>query len=139
MEEKGRKLIGVAAKRIREVVDLLPEDPYAYLQDGATQDRVSLRLVLAVQACISLAAEIVSEEGIPAHPGLGGLFESLAEGEYIPYDIVPSLQAAARLRNRILFDFDSVNVNEIYDAARDLPEVLVDFLCHMAGVDEKGE
>jgi len=139
MEQSSTELIHTAAKRVREVVDLLPDDPYVYLEDGGIQDRVTLRLILAVQSCISLAAEIVSKNNLAPKPGLGGLFESLAEEGYISYEIVPSLQAAARLRNRILFDFDSVNVNEIYDSARDLPEVLVDFLCLMAGIEEKEE
>lgn len=121
-------LVHSATTRIQKLVTLVPDDPYVFLSDKSIQDRVTLHLILAIQACISVAAEIVANESLATDSGLGGLFESLAQAQIIESDLVVPLQAATRLRNRILFDFDNVNVNEIYDAACTASEVLVEFL-----------
>ena len=130
-------LIQSAAQRLREVVGTLPDDPSLFIEETGIQDRVTLRLILAIQDCISIAAEVVAQSGRPTGGGLAHLFEGLAEREYIPWEMVPGLQESVRLRNKILFDFESVNVNELYDAASQIPEILVEFLTSISGSEDK--
>ncbi|NUN14891.1 MAG: DUF86 domain-containing protein [Myxococcales bacterium] len=121
-------LVRSATARIQQLVSLVPDDPRVYLSDNATQDRVILHLILSIQACISVAAEIVANESLETDGGLGGLFDSLANAGIITSALVVPLQMATKLRNRILFDFENININEVYDAACTASEVLVEFL-----------
>jgi uncharacterized protein YutE (UPF0331/DUF86 family) len=132
-DSEVQRLVRDAARRIRALVSLVPDEPLEFTADVGVQDRVAFHLILSIQAALNLAAELARHHRADPSAGLGGLFESLASAAVIPWELVAPLQAGVRLRNRLLFDFDSVNANEVYDAARALPEALVDFVAHVAG------
>jgi uncharacterized protein YutE (UPF0331/DUF86 family) len=47
--------------------------------------------------------------------------------------MLPGLQEAVQVRNKILFDYDSISPSELYESASRLPETLVEFLSHLSG------
>ena len=136
LTKEGLGLVSSAARRIREVVEYLPDNPIHFLGDRGIQDQVTLRLILAIQDCISVAADALAKRGAHRTGGLSTLFEQLVGTGDISEELAVALQAAAKFRNQLLFDFDSVNVNQIYDAAREFPEHLVDYLGHMASDED---
>jgi uncharacterized protein YutE (UPF0331/DUF86 family) len=126
-------LVKSSAQRLREVVGTLPETLGDFIADELVRDRVTLRLILAIQDCISIAAEVAAQKGIRPKGGMGTLFETLADEKVIPHEMVPGLQEAVQVRNQILFDFDSIAPKDLFDSASALPETLVEFLSHLAG------
>ena len=129
-------LVKSAAQRLREVMSCLPDTLGEFLKDESLQDRVTLRFILAVQDCISIAAEVASQRGLRPDGGMGQLFEALANEGVLPRDMVVELQAVVGVRNQILFDFDSLHAKDLFEAASDFPEILVTYLSYMAGQEE---
>ena len=126
-------LVKSSAQRLREVVGALPETLGDFIGDELVRDRVTLRLILAIQDCISIAAEVAAQKGIRPQGGMGALFETLANENVIPARMVPGLQEAVQVRNQILFDYDSISPSDLYESASSLPETLVEFLSHLSG------
>jgi len=129
-------LVKAAAQRLREVMACLPDTLSAFLENELLQDRVTLRFILAVQDCISIAAEVASQRGLRPDGGMGQLFEALAEDGVLPKSMVLELQAVVGIRNQILFDFDSLHAKDLFEAASEFPEILVTFLSYMSGQEE---
>lgn len=126
--DKAYELRKCAAQRIRDLMVLVPDDPVVFLKDRAIQERVTFHFVLAIQGCLSLAAEIVTDQKLELLPGLGGLFEALVEEGFVDEKHLSKLIEAAKLRNRILFDIEGLSPNMVYDAVCQLTDTLVSFL-----------
>ena len=126
-------LLASAATRFREALTTLPDTRKEFLADSHTQDVVAFRFLLGVQDCLSATAEVVASRGIRPRGGMGALFSSLSDLGILEPEHVVRLQNGVQFRNQLLFDFDSVKAEELYDAVPDLSEAFIEFLSILSG------
>ena len=136
---KAVEILGSTARRIRELIDLVPEDRSVFMASPSLQDQVTLRWILAVTGCLRLAVEMVKSQGLEQGGGLGDFFDCLCEAEILPDEQADALQDMTALRNQLLFDYDSVPIPSIHEMALSSSEVMVEYLACIAALPEGEE
>jgi uncharacterized protein YutE (UPF0331/DUF86 family) len=126
-------LIERTALRVRAWVELIPDDVRVYLSDRSLQERLALHLVLAMTACTAVAGEIARSRAQGRVLGLADLFGALHAEGLLSENLAAKLEQAARLRNQLLFDWDSVNVHTIFEASLTVPDSIVECLTALSG------
>ena len=122
-----------AAARFREALEHLPDSKSQFLSNSHVQDVVAFRFLLGVQDCLSAAADVVAARGIRPRGGMGALFSALGELGILESSHVVQLQIGVQFRNQLLFDFDSLGEEEIYDSIPELSEAFIEFLTILSG------
>lgn len=136
LNPKSVEILGSTARRIRELIDLVPEDKSSFMESRSIQDQVTLRWILAVTGCLRLAVELVKSHQLEQGAGLGDFFDCLCEADILSDDLADALQDMTVLRNQLLFDYDSVPIPSVHTTALASSEVMVDYLACIAALPE---
>lgn len=114
----ARKIAAIRARTAR-VRELLPPTAEQFLAQRTEAEALILNLFLALQECSDLALHLVAELGlgVPGEPRAA--FEVLARDHVLPAVLANALSAAVGLRNRIAHEYGGLDLQKVYEAARD--------------------
>lgn len=119
--------IGSRLDRLEHLIELLDEvraggiDPY--LADERLRAMTERWLQLAIQACIDIGAQLVSELSVDPPADYAGVFRSLASSGYIDKDLGDVLAAAAGQRNVLVHMYLDIDDREVFAALDRLDEL----------------
>jgi uncharacterized protein YutE (UPF0331/DUF86 family) len=105
-------------------------DAAALAADRVLRAAVERWLQLAIEACIDIASHVVAAEGWPPPATARDAFRVLASHGRLPAELAERLGAAAGLRNLLVHDYVSVDLDQL---ARIVRDDLAD-LRHFAGL-----
>ena len=112
--------IGSRLDRLERLIELLDEVQAggldAYLADERLRAMTERWLQLAIQACIDIGAQLVSELAVDPPSDYAGLFRSLATGGHIDKDLGETLAAAAGQRNVLVHMYLDIDDREVFGA-----------------------
>jgi uncharacterized protein YutE (UPF0331/DUF86 family) len=118
-----------AVARIRSV---LPEDAGTFASDRTTREVVVLNLFVALQACVSLAAHWLADQGLDVPKTYADLFRRLGEREVIPTDLAARLAAASGLCNLVAHQYGVLDWNRVHALASERLDDLLVFCDELA-------
>ena len=122
-----------AAARFREALEHLPDSKSQFLSNSHVQDVVAFRFLLGVRiAFLPQPMWLLHVVFVPVG-GMGALFSALGELGILESSHVVQLQIGVQFRNQLLFDFDSLGEEEIYDSIPELSEAFIEFLTILSG------
>jgi uncharacterized protein YutE (UPF0331/DUF86 family) len=103
-----------AVARIRAV---LPQSRAAFEADRTAREVVVLNLFIAIQACLTLAAHWLADEGWDVPQRYGEIFLALADHDVIARPLALRLVAAAGLRNLVAHQYGALDWARLYATA----------------------
>lgn len=90
--------VGSRLDRLEHLIELLEQvragGEAAYLQDERLRAMTERWLQLAIQTCIDVGAQLVSELAVEPPPDYAGVFRNLASAGHIDRDLADALAAA---------------------------------------------
>lgn len=105
-------------ERLEETIERLEEvraqGEDAYLADPKLQAMAERWLQLAIQACIDLGTQIVSEESAPPPSNYADVFRILGEKEVLPAEMARRLGDAARQRNLLVHLYMEIDNRAVF-------------------------
>lgn len=112
--------IGSRLDRLERLIELLDEVRAegldTYLADERLRAMTERWLQLAIQACIDIGAQLVSELAVDPPSDYAGVFRSLAAGGHIDKDLGETLAAAAGQRNVLVHMYLDIDDREVFGA-----------------------
>lgn len=119
--------IGSRLDRLEHLIELLDEVQAggldAYLADERLRAMTERWLQLAIQTCIDIGAQLVSELAVDPPSDYAGVFRSLADGGHIDKDLGDSLAAAAGQRNVLVHMYLDIDDREVFSALSRLDDL----------------
>ena len=94
---------------ISRIEDKTPSDKSELNSSLDLQDILSINIERAVQACVDIAAIVISDSNYPYPSTMGEAFEILAKMKVIDGDLKIKLQNAVGFRNILVHDYTKVN------------------------------
>lgn len=122
-----------AVARIRSV---LPATADAFASDRTAREVVTFNLFLALQDAIALAAHWLADEGRTVPASYGEIFAALGAAGVIDDRLAGRLRAAAGLRNLVAHQYGVLDVNRVFQIARDDLDDLLTF-CQQVSAHER--
>ena len=101
--------------------------------DYDLQDIISINLKRAVQACIDMAAHVISEKTAPPPSTMGEGFGRLAELNVISVTVAERMQKAVAFRNILVHNYTEVNWNIVLSL---ITHNLLDFQQFAQAIDQ---
>lgn len=95
----------------------------AYLADIGTRGQAERWLQLAIQICIDVGAQLVSELSVAPPTDYAGIFYALAGGGYLDAELAERMAAAARQRNLLVHLYLDVDDREVFAALGHLDDL----------------
>ncbi|HEX5762189.1 MAG TPA: DUF86 domain-containing protein [Solirubrobacterales bacterium] len=86
----------------------------AYLADAELRAMTERWLQLAIQACIDLGAQLVSEQSVPPPSDYAGVFAALGEAGVLPDELAQRLGQAARQRNILVHLYLEIDDRSVF-------------------------
>lgn len=112
--------IGSRLGRLEHLIELLDEVRAegldAYLADERLRAVTERWLQLAIQTCIDIGAQLVSELAVDPPADYAGVFRGLARTGYIDNDLGDALAAAAGQRNVLVHMYMDIDDREVFAA-----------------------
>lgn len=112
--------IGSRLDRLERLIELLDEvragGEKVYLADERLRAMTERWLQLAIQACIDIGAQLVSELSVEPPSDYAGVFRSLAAGGHIDRELGESLAAAAGQRNVLVHMYLDIDDRAVFAA-----------------------
>ena len=112
--------IGSRLGRLEHLIELLDEVRAegldAYLADERLRAVTERWLQLAIQTCIDIGAQLVSELAVDPPADYAGVFRSLAATGHIDSDLGNALAAAAGQRNVLVHMYMDIDDREVFAA-----------------------
>lgn len=112
--------IGSRLDRLEHLIELLDEiragGVDAYLADERQRAMTERWLQLAIQACIDVGAQLVSELAVDPPADYAGVFRSLAAAGHIEPELGDALAAAAGQRNVLVHLYMDIDDREVFAA-----------------------
>ena len=99
-------------RRIKSLPTLSSED---FKSNTMVQDVLLFNLTQAIQSCIDMATHIVSDEGWGIPGTQSEMFEILKDKGVISGELVEKLIAMAGFRNRVIHEYERLNMDIVYD------------------------
>ena len=94
---------------ISRIEDKTPSDKSELNSSLDLQDIISINIERAVQACVDIAAIVISDSNYPYPSTMGEAFEILEKMKVIDGDLKIKLQNAVGFRNILVHDYTKVN------------------------------
>jgi len=94
---------------ISRIEDKTPSDKSELNSSLDLQDILSINIERAVQACVDIAAIVISDSNYPYPSTMGEAFEILEKMKVIDGDLKIKLQNAVGFRNILVHDYTKVN------------------------------
>ncbi len=136
MSSLDRELLAEKAatieRHLTRVSKRLPADPEEFRPMTDASDAVILHLWQAVQAIIDLATSACVHFLLGGPQSYGEAFQRLADAGYIQPELAERLTRAAGFRNVIAHNYDKLDMDRVYRAAREGPADLRAFLAALA-------
>ena len=110
--------VGVRLDRLEHLLEGLEkaraggED--VYLADEDLRAMTERRLQLAIQVCIDIGTQLVSELSAPPPADYAGVFTALAQAGELDRDLAGRLAAAARQRNLLVHLYLDLDDHEVF-------------------------
>lgn len=105
-------------ERLEETIERLEEvraqGEDAYLADPRLQAMAERWLQVAIQACIDLGTQLVSEESAPPPSNYADVFRILGERDVLPAELAHRLGDAARQRNLLVHLYMEVDNRAVF-------------------------
>jgi len=105
-------------ERLEETIERLEEvrarGDDAYLADPKLQAMTERWLQLAIQACIDLGTQVVSEESVPPPSNYADVFKILGDKAILPADLAHRLGNAARQRNLLVHLYMEIDNRAVF-------------------------
>jgi uncharacterized protein YutE (UPF0331/DUF86 family) len=112
--------IGSRLDRLEHLIELLDEVREggidAYLADERLRAMTERWLQLAIQTCIDIGAQLVSELSVEPPTDYAGVFRGLAAAGHIDEELGRSLAAAAGQRNVLVHMYLDIDDREVFKA-----------------------
>lgn len=112
--------IGSRLDRLEHQIELLDEvregGEDAYLEDERLRAMTERWLQLAIQTCIDIGAQLVSELAVEPPSDYAGVFRSLAAAGHIERELGDKLAAAAGQRNVLVHMYLDIDDREVFAA-----------------------
>jgi uncharacterized protein YutE (UPF0331/DUF86 family) len=116
----------VDPKRVQALLDRLEEesshlrrlaerDAGDLLDDPDALAAVKYRLVIGVEVCIDIGHHVISSEGLRAPDDFADVFASLAEGGFLPKEMIEGFQEMARFRNLLVHVYERVDDRRVVE------------------------
>lgn len=86
-----------------------------FKKDTISQDVFLFNITQAIQNCIDIATHIVSDEGWGMPGTQSESFEILGEKDVISNELVQKLIAMSGFRNRIIHEYEKLNIDIVYE------------------------
>jgi uncharacterized protein YutE (UPF0331/DUF86 family) len=113
--------------RLEHLIELLDEvragGEDAYLADERLRAMTERWLQLAIQTCIDIGAQLVSELSVEPPADYAGVFRSLAASGHIEKDLGDVLAAAAGQRNVLVHMYLDIDDREVFAALERLDDL----------------
>ena len=109
---------GNVKKHLRRVEKKAKTDLKTFLEDLDRQEIIAFNLEVAVQNCIDIAAHIIGAEGLGVPGSTAEMFYLLEENDYLNSEITEKMIKAVGLRNLIAHEYGKIDLNQIYEIAR---------------------
>jgi len=109
-----RRKIDRIEEHLRRIkaIPLMPLENF--LKDTISQDVLLFNLIQAIQNCIDIATHVVSDEGWGMPGTQSETFEILGSKAVISKELVQKLIAMTGFRNRIIHEYEKLNINLVY-------------------------
>jgi uncharacterized protein YutE (UPF0331/DUF86 family) len=105
------------ADRVARVRSHRPADADALAEDRDAFDLVAFNLMLAVQACVDVAAHLIADEGWAPAADLADCFQRLQEHRVVSRDTAEALARATGLRNVVAHVYAHADPRLVFRAA----------------------
>lgn len=99
-------------RRIRQLPELAKEE---FIKNDTVQDVLLFNLIQSIQNCIDMAAHIVSDHGWGMPGSQREAFDILKDRDVISAELAESLVSMVGFRNRIVHEYDRINLEVVYD------------------------
>jgi uncharacterized protein YutE (UPF0331/DUF86 family) len=132
---RSRKIADVT-RRVARCRELLPGSLDAFVAERTEAEALILNLFLALQATSDLALHLVGQLGLGVPGDARGAFDLLARANVVGHLLARRLAAAVGLRNRIAHEYGNLDLQRVYEAARDDLGDLVSFAAAAALIPE---
>jgi uncharacterized protein YutE (UPF0331/DUF86 family) len=94
-----------------------------YLDDPGLRAQAERWLQLAIQICIDIGAQLVSEVAVRAPSDYAGVFTALADGGVLERDLAERLAQAARQRNLLVHAYLDIDDRRVFDSLARLDDL----------------
>jgi uncharacterized protein YutE (UPF0331/DUF86 family) len=112
--------IGARLARLERLIEQLEDvragGEDAYLADERVRAMTERWLQLAIQACIDVGAQLVSELSAAAPADYAGVFKALAEAGHLEVELADRLARAAGLRNVLVHLYLELDDRQVFTA-----------------------
>ena len=103
-------------------------DLNTFLAELDRQEITIFNLLQAIQICIDIAAHIVSEEGYGVPGSTSEMFYLLEDNGIIEKTMTEKMVRAIGFRNRIAHEYEKIDIEKVFQAARENTQDLVTFI-----------
>jgi len=110
-----KRKISQIEEHIRRIMALPHLSHDAFGKDTVTQDVLLFNLTQVIQDCIDIAAHIVSDEGWGMPGTQSEAFDILCDKDVISRDMAEKLIAMTGFRNRVVHEYEDLNLDIVYD------------------------
>lgn len=110
-----RRKISRIEEHIRRIRAIPPVSLEEFKKDTMSQDVFLFNITQAIQNCIDIATHIVSDEewGMPGTQSES--FEILREKDVVSPELVQKLIAMSGFRNRIIHEYEKLDIEMVYE------------------------
>jgi uncharacterized protein YutE (UPF0331/DUF86 family) len=119
--------LGARLDRLEHLIERLEETrargEEAYLVDERLRAMTERWLQLAIQACIDVGAQLVTELSVEPPSDYSGIFESLARGGRLDAELARRLAAAARQRNVLVHMYLDIDDRQVFASLERLDDL----------------
>jgi uncharacterized protein YutE (UPF0331/DUF86 family) len=98
----------------------LRKDPGAdkFIKDKDLQSIILFNLIQSIQTCIDIGTHVVSDSGWEMPGSQAEIFEALSENKIIPKQLSRKMIQMVGFRNRIIHEYEKVDLRIVYDVWR---------------------
>jgi uncharacterized protein YutE (UPF0331/DUF86 family) len=114
----SRKLFSMNAA-LQELSRPAASNAAALTTDSMLRAAVERWLQVAVEACVDIATHVIGDEGWTPPGNARASFQVLAGHNLIPLDLAQRLGLAASLRNLLVHDYATINLERLAATVRD--------------------
>ena len=129
--------VSAVERHLARVQAKLPADSKDFQPSSDASDAVVLHLWQAVQIVIDLALSLCVRLHLGAPANYGDAFDRLARAGHLDPELAKRLTRAAGFRNVISHAYEPVDMQRVYEAARQGPGALRAFLAHARDLARK--
>lgn len=94
-----------------------------YQQESYLRDIVERNLEVAAQACIDIAARVISVDQMERPADSYGAILRLGEAGVLPLDFAEKMAPIAGFRNILVHEYVDINWNQVYENLQNIPDL----------------